>query len=98
MSLPPIHKNSTYQIVVVKEPDGKYDCYGVQNRATNVIEAYISNLARAMQVADRFEHDLKHGLKDDEAEEELARAMANAFAKTRPPSSGSSGGGHGKAH
>lgn len=56
-----IHKNGSYEIKVVLEPEGKYQCYGVQNRQTGVVEAYISQLARAVQIADQFEQDLKRG-------------------------------------
>ncbi len=63
-----IYENTVYDLTVVLEPEGKYRCYGVVNRQTGVVEAYISQLAKAKQIADRFERNLKVGLKD-EAEE-----------------------------
>lgn len=60
---PFIYKNGTYEIKVVSEPDGKCRCYGITNRQTGVIEAYISQLAKAMLFADQFEEDLKVGFK-----------------------------------
>lgn len=63
MSVAPrkIHETLHYTVQIVKEPKGNYECYGVVNREFGVTEAYISNLARARQVADQFEHDLVPG-------------------------------------
>lgn len=93
VSPPELYKNGTYRIVVVDEPEGKYQCYGIENRQTGVVEAFISQLARAMQIADQFEQDLKTGLStthDDMKvfEDALVAALSGDKKKITPRSGG----------
>ena len=59
-----IYKNSEYEVIKAREPNDKFDCYGILNLSTGVIEAFISQLARAKAIADMFESDLKLGYDD----------------------------------
>jgi hypothetical protein len=92
---PNIYQNGTYQIVVIWEPEGKYKCYGIENRQTGVVEAYISQLARAMQIADQFEQDLKRGFPttadDIKLFEDTLVAALTGKKKEKPPTGGYGG-------
>jgi hypothetical protein len=61
-----IHRNASYELVIVANPaNDRMQCYGVRNLATEVIEAYIPNLATAKHIADEFDLDLRQGLGRD---------------------------------
>ena len=60
-----IYKNSPYEIVITTAPtEFSYQCYGIKNTDTGVIEAYIGSLAKARLVCDQYAHDLAHGVTD----------------------------------
>lgn len=61
----PIYETANYVVKVVVEPSDNTRIYGVVNKKYDVTEAYISNLARVIQVANAFESYLSDGLDDD---------------------------------
>lgn len=75
-----IYFNSPYEVVVTESPtEFPYRCYGVLNKDTDVVEAYIGSLAKARAVADQYAGELKHGIKDPI--EELADAVIRGMGK-----------------
>lgn len=84
-----IYFNSPYEVVKAQSPaEYPIPCYGVLNKDTGVIEAYIGQLARAKQFADQFAKDLREGLKSDE--DQLSRIFGAL--KATPGDFGSGGG------
>ena len=79
-----LHKNSKYELVIVLEPGEKYECYGVRNLQTSVIEAYIGQLARAIQIADNFERDLLYPVKEPNGDE-FMKALEDVFGNSATP-------------
>ena len=60
-----IFDNGVYELVITQAPvEFTYDCYGVRNKQTKVVEAYVGSLARARAVADQYAKELKNGIAD----------------------------------
>jgi hypothetical protein len=58
-----IHKNASYELVIVHAPGPHaQECYGVRNLRTQVVEAYVGQLAHAIRLADKYNKELVEGI------------------------------------
>lgn len=73
-----IFENDNYRIVIADSP-GKhtFECYGILNKKTQVIEAYIGQLALAILTCKQYDRELVEGIKTErELFEEFKEAIA----------------------
>lgn len=62
-----MYETKHYEVIITDSPtDPSYECYGILNKQTQVVEGYIGQLARAKMHCDQYDKDLTSGIKTDE--------------------------------
>ena len=83
------HRAHPYHVISTMAPAAySYPCYGVKNTVTGIVEAYIGQLAKAIQIADEYAADLKNGIK---SEKQSVMEMLDLLGKLPPVEGGGQG-------